>query len=327
MHVSYSLRSSPVDSAFAKLLGEDFDMEFRQLRHFVAVADAGNFTRASEDVFVSQPALTRSIQNLEHEVGLSLLVRSPSGVVPTEEGEELLVRARALLNDWARAKSDITAIRDHSDGHLRIGIAALFTRGLMGSVLKAFLAEYPSSTVDAMQGGYVDLRRDLLEGGFDFLLAADPLQADQDDERLTFRPMMDMNADILGSSDHPLSAQSDISATDLAASKWAFFNRNAESTNRYLGQNGIVVERSALRSNSVNLVLNLVKSGEFLTVLAPIICHEEIANGNVVVVKKLERALKRKIGLYHLSNRPLRPVEEAFLEIFERLVGDTQLPS
>ncbi len=71
-------------------------MDMRQIRHLLAVAEHGNILRAAAAIHISQPALSRSIQNLEHELGVKLLERGPRGVAPTVYGTALLKHARLL---------------------------------------------------------------------------------------------------------------------------------------------------------------------------------------------------------------------------------------
>ncbi|MET8870386.1 LysR family transcriptional regulator [Nonomuraea sp. NPDC004580] len=73
------------------------DVEIRQLRYFIAVAEERNFTRAAERLLMTQPALSRAIRALEREVGAELLVRSPGDVGLTPAGRVLLAEARALV--------------------------------------------------------------------------------------------------------------------------------------------------------------------------------------------------------------------------------------
>ncbi|NDE02288.1 MAG: LysR family transcriptional regulator, partial [Gammaproteobacteria bacterium] len=82
-------------------------MELRQLRHFVAVVDSANLSRAAERVAISQPALTRSIKNLEDLLGVELLERQPRGVVPTEAGLALYHHAQIVLNACQRLTREV----------------------------------------------------------------------------------------------------------------------------------------------------------------------------------------------------------------------------
>lgn len=293
-------------------------MEFRQLKHFVAVAEARNFTRAAKDAFISQPALTRSIQNLEGELGLLLFERTPSGLELTNEGLELLPRARKILIEWSRAKLDLSAMLESSEGALKLGVSAIFTRGMMGAVLDRFITDHPGAVVFVMEGSFVDLRRALLEGNYDILLTAEPLAADFDDARLNFTPLVNLEAAILASPQHSVMQAEAIDFAKLGNEKWIFFDRSAESTNVHLQENGIDLSHISVRSNSISLIISLLKTGNYLTVISPQVCSDEIARGDLVVVAPLPRLADRRIGLYVLNNRDLRPIEKSLIAHLDR---------
>lgn len=98
-------------------------MDMRQVRHLIAVLEHGNVLRAANAIHISQPALSKSIQNLEAELGVRLLERSPRGVSPTIYGTSLLKHARLLLNQGEQAVAEIEAIKGGHLGHLRLGVA------------------------------------------------------------------------------------------------------------------------------------------------------------------------------------------------------------
>jgi LysR family transcriptional regulator, regulator for metE and metH len=83
------------------------DLETRQLRMLVAIADEGTVTRAAATLNVSQPALSHGLRALEKSVGVSLFARRPRGLVPTEAGERLLRTARSVLREIERARTEI----------------------------------------------------------------------------------------------------------------------------------------------------------------------------------------------------------------------------
>ena len=86
-------------------------MEIHQLRYVVAVAETGNFTRASERVHISQPSLSQQIINLENEVGRKLFHRLGRKAVLTEAGEVFLERARRILFEIENAAKELGATR------------------------------------------------------------------------------------------------------------------------------------------------------------------------------------------------------------------------
>ncbi len=99
-------------------------MELRQLRYFSAVARHGNFTRAADELHVTQSALSQQIKRLEEELGVELLLRTTGGATVTSAGADLLARADAILAEAARARADMDAHAGLLRGVVRIAADA-----------------------------------------------------------------------------------------------------------------------------------------------------------------------------------------------------------
>jgi DNA-binding transcriptional LysR family regulator len=115
-------------------------VEFRHLHYFVAVAEELHFGRASERLFISQPALSQAIAGLERTLGTELFVRSRHNVELTDAGEELLAYARPLLADRDAAVAGVRRVARGEVGVLRLGVALLAQREV-APALAAVLAE------------------------------------------------------------------------------------------------------------------------------------------------------------------------------------------
>ncbi|WP_417210326.1 LysR family transcriptional regulator [Antarctobacter sp.] len=130
-------------------------MDFRQLRYFLAIAEAGSITRAAEHVGVAQPALSLHIKTMEEELGTQLLIRSKSGVAPTEAGQLLMQRARAILDDLARTEDDIRTLDSDPMGEVRIGLPGTISNIVAMPLIKAVHTRYPRirlNIAEAMSG-------------------------------------------------------------------------------------------------------------------------------------------------------------------------------
>ncbi|MDL5157843.1 LysR family transcriptional regulator [Actinomycetospora termitidis] len=111
------------------------DVHLRDLRYFLAVVDAGSFTRAAATLFVSQPALSKQVRALETQLGVRLIDRRPGGLVLTAEGEALVPHARRLVADWARASDEVR--RAGSVPTLVVGMQTTVGRDLTRRLLAA----------------------------------------------------------------------------------------------------------------------------------------------------------------------------------------------
>lgn len=149
-------------------------MDFRQLRYFLAISEAGSITRAAEQVGVAQPALSLHIKNMEEDLGTPLLIRSKSGVTPTAAGQLLLQRARAILDDLARTEDDIRTLDTDPMGEVRIGLPGTISNIVAMPLIKAVRARYPRirlNIAEAMSGFIADW---LEEGIVDLAVLYEP---------------------------------------------------------------------------------------------------------------------------------------------------------
>lgn len=141
-------------------------MELRHLRYFAAVAAHGSFSRAAQNLHLTQPALSRQVKDLEDELGVPLLVRGVNAVTLTEAGELFYEEARDLL---ARADQAIQRVRGEARSEvLRVGYGPSLTAGIMPKAMERFQAAVPRvrleledlaprEIADKVAGGLLDL--------------------------------------------------------------------------------------------------------------------------------------------------------------------------
>src|ERR1700726_1036405 len=113
-------------------------MELRHLRYFLAVGEASNFTKAAARLRVAQPALSRQMQDLEDEIGVELLLRSPRGVTLTAEGRLFLEEVRELLKRTDESVEKVRALVRGEYGELRVGYMSNPTVEILPPGLAAF---------------------------------------------------------------------------------------------------------------------------------------------------------------------------------------------
>mgnify|MGYP005878382075 FL=1 len=125
--------------------------DFR-LKVFETVARRLSFTRASEELFITQPAVTRHIRELEQQFGCRLFKRSGRKVALTEEGEKLLVPARRILKEYALLNEVMAGDSSRLQGYLHMGASTTLTQYVLPPILALFHRMYPDIRVDLMDG-------------------------------------------------------------------------------------------------------------------------------------------------------------------------------
>lgn len=122
-------------------------LELRHLRYLLAVAEHHNFTRAAEELRISQPTLSQQIKQLERTVGVQLLDRGGRSVRLTDAGAVYAEHARRALRDLAAAERAVHDLADLTRGHLRLALTPTFTAYFLGPLLAALHTAHPGITV------------------------------------------------------------------------------------------------------------------------------------------------------------------------------------
>src|SRR5438876_7618223 len=133
-------------------------MELRHLRYFLAVAEALNFTKAAAMLRVAQPALSRRVQDLEDEIGVDLLKRSPRGGVLTAEGKLFLDKTRQILKLADESVEQVRALARGEEGELHMGYAPAPTVEILPPALAAFQKAFPRVS-PGISGGHFGAAR------------------------------------------------------------------------------------------------------------------------------------------------------------------------
>jgi LysR family hydrogen peroxide-inducible transcriptional activator len=186
-------------------------MELHQLRYFVAVAETGNFTRASERCHVTQPSLSQQVLNLEREVGHKLFHRLGRRAVLTEAGNTFLERARRILFEVENAAKELS---DHPSLGRRITIGAVQSvmPYLVVPIIAKAVRELPNLTIDAREDFRADLVHAVVEGELDLAVVPLPVK----DPRVSIEPLLTEPMLLVVGKHHPIAQRSDISLAEVA---------------------------------------------------------------------------------------------------------------
>lgn len=146
------------------------DVDTRLLRYFVAVAEEGTLTRAAQRLFVSQPALTKQIKQLETQLGVRLFTRSRTGMTLTEAGRTLAEQAPALLAGWGRVLRETRSAASRAARVLRVGFMASAANEATPRIIAEFTRLRPGWRVDMRQATWGNPSAGLADGDVDVAL-------------------------------------------------------------------------------------------------------------------------------------------------------------
>ena len=181
------------------------------LRSFVAVADAGSITQAAARLHLSQPALSRRLQQLEAELGVTLLVRGRHGVELTVLGEDVLVETRAIVDRYDRLMRDITDQLRLEAGAVRVGGGATAVSYLLPDAIATFQARHPGVRFQVREAGSREIADAVGDGALELGLVTLPVRV----PGLTTRALLIDEIVLVARADSPLAARGSVRAADL----------------------------------------------------------------------------------------------------------------
>ena len=150
-------------------------MELRVLGYFLAVAREENFTRAAQQLHVTQPTLSRQIADLEEELGVKLFVRSNHNIILTEDGMILKRRAQEILSLADKTKRDFLQKDETLSGTVSIGSGEFRSTEYLARIIAGFRRKYPHVTYEIYSGNAQNIRDYIERGLLDIGLMSEPI--------------------------------------------------------------------------------------------------------------------------------------------------------
>ena len=195
-------------------------MELRQLKHFLAVGEAGSITAAARNLRLTQPALSRQIKALEEELDTALLERGAHSITLTPAGEVLVAEARKLVRF---SDAMIEKVKSTAAGEpLRVGYAPSLAGEFLSVAIERFTQFHPRVRVSLYDWSSAEMRAGLANGKLDLIVAA-PCTGLQ--EPIRWVALRDYGWQLVMHAGHPLGKKKTVSAKDLAGQKLLLYDR------------------------------------------------------------------------------------------------------
>lgn len=267
----------------------------QQLRYAVAVADERNFGRAAAQCFVSQPALSSQIRELEGRLRVQLFERSSRGVLVTPAGVEVVSRARRILHDVDALCEAAVGASDVLAGPLRLGVIPTVAPYILPAALHAVAETYPSLELYLREDRTDDLVAQLQAGDLDLLLLALPL----DRSGVTELPLFDEAFRLAMPHDHRLAGRRRCSTADLVGERLVLLEDGHCLRDQALAvcSTAGAVGGAEVQGTSLPTVVQMVGAGLGVTLLPEMTVEREARPVRNVVVRDLHPAPTRTIGL------------------------------
>ncbi|WP_243055273.1 MULTISPECIES: LysR family transcriptional regulator [Pseudomonas] len=261
-------------------------LKYRHLYMLVTLGASQNLHRAAETLNMSQPTLTRMLQEVEDAFGCALFDRQPRGVVPTPVGEELLKFAHSALNSLDRCVEDLTARAEGGFGHLAVGVVMGGALDRVVTTIAALKQISPHLGV-RMMSDTSDLLIEMLEQErLDVAIAR--LSAPSDRSRFEFEPLGNDRLVVAVRSDHPLAGKQPTHMEEMVR-QWTWLLQPAASPGRkalerWWADQDLLPPTKTIECSSIWAMLQLIQLTDSIMVLSEAVIHDHVRTGLIKVL-------------------------------------------
>ncbi|MEP6733327.1 MAG: LysR family transcriptional regulator [bacterium] len=285
-------------------------LNLQHLRVFASVAQHRGFSRAASVLRLSQPAVSKSVRELERAVGSPLFERGGRAPLLTEAGAILFARARELFAVERSAEEELRVLRGLEGGVLRIGASTTVITYLLPAYLARFRAAHPDVVLRVASANTRDIARGLVERRIDVALVEGPVN----DARIEVVPWRDDELVVIAHPGHPLAARRRVTLTDLAAEPFIVRERGSGTrtvAESVLAEHGVRVT-IAMQLASTEAIKQAVAAGLGLAIVSRSAIDDQLALGRIAMIPLRGVSLQRALTELRLIGRAPTAAANAF---------------
>lgn len=279
-------------------------MNIAKLERMIAVYESGSFRKAAKVFGMSQPALTWSIRQLEESLNLSLFVRGPRGIKPTDACERLIVRARLIVSEQQRLLAEVE--RSSRAQAIELGVHPVVMNAGFSRSIARFRQAMPDVALRIFEGFSSELHERLRQGEIDLAFCANA-PAGPDNEEFEFTPLVKQFYSVFAHPDHPIFSCVGTKGTyeeydwaQVSVPNLTSDQGSAQDLMTLLKGLGMTPARAVVRSGSMALVRSLVVDAGMLGLLPDDFVTSELA-ANVLRPVPDTRVEASPIGLLSVA--------------------------
>ncbi len=292
----------------------------RQLIAFAALARLGSFTRAAQELFLTQSAISHAIKALEEQAGCRLFERAGRRVTLTQSGEQFLRHVEKILGEMKAARRGLDELSRWGHGRLRLGASTTACQYILPTVLREFKQSFPKCVISIDPGDHARQLDLLLGSRIDLALMLEP----EGVKELAFVPLFADEMRFLVAPAHPWARAGRVARDNFEEQTLILYNHTSYTfrmVKDYFRDEGLPLA-NVLELGSMEAIKELVKIGLGVGVLAPWVATAELASGALVSLPLGKRKLRRQWGVGHLRGRRLSLGEETFVGLCQSVTQE-----
>ncbi len=283
---------------------------------FYAVANAGNISKAAKELYISQPAISKSIQKLEENLGTRLFSRSSRGVTLTPEGELLYSHVKDAFETLNLGEEKLRRSIELGIGHLTIGVSSTLCKYLLLPYLKDFIKQYPYINISIDCRSTNQTLKLLDEDKIDIGLVGKP-----DMKHIIFYPLLEIEDIFVATRDYLANLKSrGVSQSHILESSTLMLLDKENMTRRHIDdyfiENQIHLQDS-IEVSSMDLLIEFAKIGLGTACVIREFVRDELSAGTLIEIPLARPIPKREVGFAYNRSQKQSKALRSFIDFFE----------
>lgn len=289
-------------------------MKPHHVETIVAIADNGSLRAAASVLHKSQPAITKTLQNAEEDLGTQIFVRDPKGMIPTKTGTEIINRSRTIVNEYRRLEEEVKQIQGENTGSISMVISPLAAVKVVPLAIAEFRKKYPSVKIRIDGGQTPSALSPLRNGDADLVVAPAPTNH-RDGNGLNITPIFSMPLIFITGGTSKYAAVTEVSS--LASAQWLMFGPKEREPviQGYLTKLGIELKHPLACSDSVLSILTLLENTDMVCTCPLGLYQEFSTRWNIVRIPVDTKLDQIDIAVITSAKRPPTSIVLAFKEM------------
>lgn len=290
-------------------------MNLELYRSFYFIANYGSISKAAEHLYITQPAVSRAIRQLEDELGCKLFSRTPKGVKLTGEGEILYQYVKQAFNFLWTAEKKINDIKNLLNGEVRIGVSDTLCKHYLVPYLKLFNTLHPAININVIcptTPGIISL---LKAGKIDFGIINMPYN----DEELNFKNILEVQDCFVAGEKYRYLHQQMQHLSEIAKHPILLLEKNSNSRlyiDQYFINNSISVI-PAFELGNIDLLVHFARFDFGIACVIRNFIKEDLDSGRLYEIKPIEKIPPRSIGVTWLKDVPLSAASTELINLLD----------
>lgn len=293
-------------------------MKLTHLRDVLAVSEHGSIRAAGRQLGSTQPAITRSIREIEHELGVTLFERHAKGVRLTDMGRVFVLRAEAVQSEVRRARDEIEQLKGGMTGEVTVALSTASIMSVMPAAMREFRRRYPDAVLKVHESFFQPIEKDLVSGRIDFYLG--PLEEKTGASQLIVEHLFQNHRLIVARKGHPLAGARALD--ELAGARWVRPTLSAHITEasfeEMFSRAGLPPPNIVMNARSALITMLAIADSDLLTVVPRQWIDLPLLAGAIEPLS-LPRLTAAPIAIVRRMDMPLTPIAEYLCDMMRRV--------